>query len=55
LYAKARAGEISNFTGISAPFEEPTNLELDAPTHIMSIEEATAIVVDYINKKKPTQ
>ena len=51
LYAKARAGEISNFTGISAPFEEPTNPELDVPTHEMNIEEATAMVVDYINTK----
>ena len=51
LYAKARAGEISNFTGISAPFEEPTHPELDVPTHEMSIEEATAMVVDYINTK----
>jgi len=51
LYAKARAGEISNFTGISSPFEEPTNPELDVPTHQMSIEEATAMVVDYINIK----
>ena len=51
LYAKARAGEISNFTGISAPFEEPTNPELDVPTHELSIEQATAMVVDYINPK----
>ena len=51
LYAKARAGEISNFTGISAPFEEPTNPELDVSTHEMTIEEATAMVVDYINTK----
>jgi adenylylsulfate kinase len=51
LYAKARAGEISNFTGISAPFEEPTSPELDVPTHEMRIEEATALVVDYILNK----
>jgi len=51
LYAKARAGQISNFTGISAPFEEPTNPELDVPTHELSIENATAMVVDYINPK----
>jgi adenylylsulfate kinase len=51
LYAKAKAGEISNFTGISAPFVEPNNPELDVPTHEMSIEEATAMVVDYINTK----
>ncbi len=48
LYAKARAGEISNFTGISAPFEAPVNPELEVPTHTMSIEEAAMIVVDYI-------
>ena len=51
LYAKARAGEISNFTGISAPFEASANPELDVPTHEMSIEEATARVVDYITTK----
>ena len=51
LYAKARAGEISNFTGISAPFEAPGNPELDVPTHQMSIEEATAMVVAYIIPK----
>ena len=51
LYAKARAGEISNFTGISAPFEEPTSPELDVPTHEMSIGDATAMVVDYIIDK----
>ena len=51
LYAKARAGQISNFTGISAPFEEPTDPELDVPTHELSIEQATAMVVDYINPK----
>ena len=51
LYAKARAGEISDFTGISAPLEAPTNPELDVPTHQLSIEEATARVVDYITIK----
>ena len=48
LYAKARAGEISNFTGISAPFEKPANPELNVPTHTMSIEEATEMVVSYV-------
>ena len=51
LYAKARAGEISNFTGISAPFEAPRNPELDVPTHKMSIEEAAAMVVAHIIPK----
>ncbi len=51
LYAKARAGEISNLTGISAPFEAPGNPELDVPTQKMSIEEAAAMVVAYIIPK----
>ncbi len=51
LYAKARAGEISNFTGISAPFEAPEDPELDVPTHTMSIEQAAAMVVAYIIPK----
>jgi len=53
LYAKSRAGEISNFTGISAPFEEPSKPELCIPAHEISIEEATTMVVEYaINKIK---
>ena len=36
LYAKARKGEISNFTGISAPFEAPENPDI----HILSAEES---------------
>ena len=39
LYAKARKGEISNFTGISAPFEEPESPEFTVPTHQWSLEE----------------
>ena len=51
LYAKARAGEIKNFTGISAPFEKPTKPELDVPSHKMEIEKATAMVVEYVKEK----
>ena len=32
LYAKARAGEIRDFTGVSAPYEPPANPELELPT-----------------------
>ena len=55
LYAKVRAGEISNFTGISAPFQEPTNPDLNIPTHEMSIEKATTMVVDYLLEKIKTK
>ena len=51
LYAKARAGEIKNFTGISAPFEAPEHPALEVPTHKMSISESTQRVVDYILPK----
>lgn len=39
LYAKARAGEIKNFTGISAPFEAPENPTIEIKTVNKSIEE----------------
>ena len=51
LYAKARAGEISNFTGISAPFEMPLSPALDVPTHELNIEDATDMVVQHTIKQ----
>ena len=38
LYKKARAGEIKNFTGIDAPYEEPQNPDLVLPSHSMTLE-----------------
>jgi bifunctional enzyme CysN/CysC len=46
LYAKARAGEIPNFTGISSPYEEPENAELVLDTTSMSPEQLAQLVVD---------
>ncbi len=40
LYAKARKGEIKNFTGIDSPFEKPLKPELTIPTAELSIEES---------------
>lgn len=40
LYAKARRGEIKNFTGISAPFEAPTHPALSLDTSCLSLEES---------------
>lgn len=51
LYKKARAGEISNFTGISSPFEAPENPDIHIRTHEESIEESTLKVVNYITSK----
>jgi len=51
LYAKARAGKIPEFTGISAPYEEPSAPELVIDTHAQSVEESVAQVVGYLQEK----
>jgi len=48
LYAKARRGEISDFTGISSPFEEPQQSNLKVSTHQQSIEESHQLLVSKI-------
>lgn len=45
LYKKARAGEVKEFTGISAPYEEPLNPELVVDTSQESLEESTKKVM----------
>jgi len=48
LYKKARAGEIRDFTGISAPYEEPLKPELILETDKFSVAECVAQIMDYI-------
>jgi adenylylsulfate kinase len=48
LYKKARAGEIPEFTGISAPYEEPNNAELLLDTNKQSVDESVAQLVAYL-------
>ena len=48
LYAKARAGEIKNFTGIDSAYEEPRNAELTINTVEMSAEDAAEQIVTYL-------
>ena len=48
LYKKARAGEIKEFTGISAPYEAPANPEIAVPTGDLSIGESVARVIDHL-------
>jgi adenylylsulfate kinase len=50
LYQKARAGEIPQFTGISAPYEPPQNPELVLDTNTQSVEESVAELVHYLEK-----
>lgn len=52
LYAKARKGEIKQFTGISAPYEEPENPELHIKTNESSVEDSVKIIVEYLLEKK---
>ncbi len=57
LYKKARAGEIKDFTGISAPFEEPENADLVLDTGKKSIGECVGMLIDYVeqNLVKPVE
>ncbi|MAN28956.1 MULTISPECIES: adenylyl-sulfate kinase [Mesonia] len=48
LYKKARSGEISNFTGISAPYEEPKKADMVIDTERMSLEEGLEKLVNQI-------
>jgi adenylylsulfate kinase len=50
LYQKARAGEIPEFTGISAPYEPPENPELVLDTNVQSVRESVAELVRYLEK-----
>jgi adenylylsulfate kinase len=46
LYARARRGEIPNFTGISDPYEPPENPELVLDTRTLSVEQCVALVLE---------
>lgn len=51
LYKKARAGDISHFTGISSPYEVPEQPEVHLKTDEMSIEQAAEQVVQYLKEQ----
>ena len=50
LYARARAGQIENFTGISAPYEAPENPELRLATMEADAEALADIVLAYVSR-----
>ena len=50
LYKKARAGEVKDFTGISAPYEEPLNPELTIDSSKLTVEESTRAVLNYLEE-----
>jgi len=51
LYKKARAGEVKDFTGISAPYEEPLNPELTIDSSKLSVEESAREILNYLEEK----
>jgi adenylylsulfate kinase len=50
LYAKARKGEIPEFTGISAPYEEPEKPELLVDTNKQTVEQSVEQIVSYLKE-----
>ena len=51
LYKKARTGEISEFTGISAPYEEPVDADLVIDTSTESIEQSVERLIAYVERE----
>ncbi len=50
LYAKARLGELKNFTGIDSPYEAPDHAEIHIDTTRMSIDEAAEFIINKLIK-----
>ncbi|WP_370226981.1 adenylyl-sulfate kinase [Mesoflavibacter sp.] len=51
LYKKARAGEIKNMTGISAPYEAPEQPDIEIKTEEVSVKEAVNKIINHITPK----
>jgi bifunctional enzyme CysN/CysC len=51
LYAKARRGELPNFTGVSSPYESPENAEIRLNSGEDSIEACVQQIVDYLGSE----
>lgn len=52
LYVKARQGIISDFTGISSPYEEPEKPELVVETNLYSVDECVDQVIAYLKSRQ---
>lgn len=51
LYKKARAGQIPEFTGITAPYEEPLRAELELRTDLLDVDGCAKAVINYLEDK----
>ena len=52
LYAKARRGEIKDFTGIDSPYEEPSQAEITIASGTQTVEEAVSKILQYLRDQK---
>lgn len=52
MYAKARKGEIKNFTGISSPYEAPLNPEIHVINNSITLDEASDQIISYLIDEK---
>ncbi|MBD3309651.1 adenylyl-sulfate kinase [Candidatus Woesearchaeota archaeon] len=51
LYRKARSGKIGDFTGVSAPYEEPENPEIEVDTAKLDVEQSVQLICDWLEKE----
>ena len=52
LYAKARGGQLAQFTGVSAPYEEPLDAALTLDTQALALEESVARICEYLQRRQ---
>jgi bifunctional enzyme CysN/CysC len=52
LYAKARSGELKNFTGIDSPYEPPEHAEIHVDTTAMTADEAADLIVEKLLSRR---
>jgi len=48
LYKKARSGSVKHFTGIDSPYERPSSPDLHLQTHILNIDDAVTLLLDFV-------
>jgi len=51
LYKKARAGEIENYTGISSPYEKPSEPDIDIETGVLSLMKCVDIILNELRQR----
>ena len=52
LYARASTGGLDQFTGVSAPYEEPTAPELTVDTRIITADSAAEMIIDFLRRHR---